>query len=625
MARRATRQGTTRRRPARKSTGRRAKATRRAPKKPRRSFLLWATKWSIVLAIWGAVVGGAVLLWFSWGLPDIDRLAAQERRPGIVLNAGDGSRLASFGDNYGVRRDIKELPVHVPQAVVAIEDRRFYQHPGVDLRGVARAAYTNLARGRLAQGGSTLTQQLAKNLFLTPERTFSRKIRELILAWRLERRFTKDELLTIYLNQVYMGAGTYGVEAAAQRYFGRSARDLSVYQSAVLAGLLRAPSRWNPATDPQAAHRRAQTVLAAMVDAGFVSRGDADAAVAAAVPGTAGTTATSGALYFADWVLPRLAGFAGLSGGDVVVETTLDPALQALAERVVAAAPRPDGAQVALVAMTPDGAVRAMVGGVDYADSQFNRAAQALRQPGSAFKPFVYLAALEDGATPQSQYLDAPIAVGDWSPRNAGDRYLGTVSLRDALAQSLNSVAVRTIEQVGPRAAADVARRVGIASDLSINPSLALGTSEVTPLELTAAYAVFANAGNGVLPHGVREIRDPRATVLYRRDGGGPGRAVAPEHVATMHTLLASVITDGTGRAARLDRPAAGKTGTSQDSRDAWFVGYTADLVAGVWVGHDDARPMADGTTGGGVPARIWQAFMAQAHAGLPPRPLPGP
>lgn len=585
---------------------------------------MWAVKWSLVAAIWGGVVAAGAVAWFSWGLPDIDALAGEARRPGIILTARDGTRLASFGDNYGVRRDVKELPAHVPQAVVAIEDRRFYDHPGVDLRGVARAAFTNLARGRIAQGGSTLTQQLAKNLFLTPERTFSRKFRELILAWRLERRFTKDELLTIYLNQVYMGAGTYGVEAAAQRYFSRSARDLTVYQSAVLAGLLRAPSRWNPATDPDAAHRRAQTVLAAMVDAGFVTSGDANTAVANANPGATAARASSGSLYFADWVLPRLAGFVGLSGGDVVVETTLDPALQALAERVVAETARPDGAQVALVAMTPDGAVRAMVGGVNYRRSQFNRAAQALRQPGSAFKPFVYLAALEAGLTPDTRLLDAPITVGDWSPRNAGDQYLGEVSLRQALAQSLNSVAVRAIEQVGPRATAAVARRVGIASDLTVNPSLALGTSEVTPMELTAAYAVFANGGQGVLPHGVREIRDPGATVLYRRDGGGPGRAIDAEHVATMHALLAAVISEGTGTAAQLARPAAGKTGTSQDSRDAWFVGYTADLVAGVWIGHDDARPMADGATGGGAPAQIWQAFMQKAHAGLPPRPLPG-
>ncbi len=601
----------------------RKRGAKRRPARQRPSILLWFLKWSVVAGIWGAVVVAGVVAWFSFGLPQIDRLAVEGRRPGVVLVAVDGTRLASFGDNYGARRDVSELPSHLPQAVVAIEDRRFYNHPGVDLRGVARAFVVNITRGRISQGASTLTQQLAKNLFLTPERTFSRKIRELILAIRLERRFTKDELLTIYLNQVYMGAGTYGVEAASQRYFQRSARDIDVYQSAILAGLLRAPSRWNPANDPVGAHDRALTVLAAMTGAGFITSDQAAAAAANGDLSRAANRVSDGALYFADWVLPQLAGFVGLAGGDVVVETTLDPGLQRLAERLVKVTAAETGAQAALLAMTPDGAVRAMVGGVDYRDSQFNRAAQAMRQPGSAFKPFVYLAALESGMTPDTVLQDAPITIGDWSPRNAGDSYLGAVSLRQALADSLNSVAVRVIEQVGPRQVIDVARRTGIASDLAPNPSLALGASEVTPLELATAYAVFANGGRGVINHGIREIRDADAAVLFRRDGGGLGRVIDRDHLATMHALLSAVVTDGTGRAARLDRPAAGKTGTSQESRDAWFVGYTADLVTAVWIGHDDARSMGD-VVGGGAPARLWRDFMQAAHQGVPARPLSG-
>jgi len=619
--RRPGRRGAGTRRPTarRRRSGGRTRATTRG----RGTLLGWVLKWSLSLAIWGAVAGIAYIGWLAWDLPDIERLRDQARRPGIVLLAADGSRLASFGDLYGARVDVAELPGYLPGAVIAIEDRRYYDHPGVDLRGILRSALVNIRAGGVVQGGSTLTQQLAKNLFLTPERSLNRKLREVMLALWLEASFSKDELLTVYLNRVYFGSGTYGVEAAAQKFFGRSARQVSVYEAALLAGLLKAPSRLNPVNDPEAARQRALVVLDAMVAAGSLTGQQASQA-AANRRGFAGEAVRAGAgRYYADWIMAQVAGYVGLAEGSLIVETDFDPALQAIVERAVRAQPAPGGAQVAVVVMAPDGAVRAMVGGRDYGASQFNRATQALRQPGSAFKPFVYLAALEAGLTPDTKIEDAPITIDGWSPRNFGRKFRGTVTLREAVARSLNTVAVRVSEQVGRQTVADVGHRLGLVSQLKTGPSLALGASEVTLMELTAAYAVFGNGGTGVLAYGIREIRDGSGDVLYRRAGTGTGRVVKKIHVETMNQLLNAVVEWGTGKAAKLDRPAAGKTGTSQDYRDAWFIGYTSDLVAGVWMGNDDGRPMAQ-VTGGGAPARLWRRIMLDAQQGQPVRALAG-
>jgi penicillin-binding protein 1A len=587
-------------------------------------------KWTAVAAIWLCVVGAVGFAWISWDLPDIDSLAPSDsvtRRQAVTLLADDGTPLAAYGDLWGRRLTVGELPKPLTQAVLAIEDRRFYEHGGVDPRGVLRAVYANLAAGRLAQGGSTLTQQLAKNLFLTPERSLERKLKELVLAFRLERRFSKDELLAIYLNRVYLGAGSYGVEAAAQRYFGHSARTLDLYEGALIAGLLKAPSRYNPRSDPEAARTRTRIVLAAMVEAGFVDRATADAAArrGEAAGFTAARAFGGDIRYFTDWALERASGYAGTTRDDLTVASTLAPRLQAAAEAVAARAAGA-GFQVALVALSPDGAVRAMVGGADYGESQFNRATQALRQPGSAFKPVVYLPALEAGMTPDTVIDDAPITVDGWSPENFDRRFRGPVSLREGMAQSLNTVAVRVAENVGRDRVIRAARRLGIASELTPHPALALGAGEVTLLDLTAAYAVFANGGIAVLPYGVREI-DAGGRTLYRLDAGRrPGAVVEPAAAAAMSDLLQAVIRTGTGTAARLDRPAAGTTGTSQDYRDAWFVGYTAELVAGVWLGHDDGAPLKlDGkpVTGGGLPAQLWHDFMAAALKGVPARGLP--
>ena len=593
-----------------------------------RTPVLWFLKWSLVATIWAALIGAVMLAWFAWDLPSTDGLqptAAQTRRPGIVLLDAEGGRLASYGDLYGRRLSAKELPPHLIQAVVAIEDRRFFEHSGVDLRGLLRAMAVNVRSGRFVQGGSTLTQQLAKNLFLTPERTIERKLKELLLALRLERRFGKNELLSIYLNRVYLGSGTYGVEAAAQRYFGISARDIDVYQAALLAGLLRAPSRLNPAHDPAAARQRTNVVLRAMVEAGFVTAEEARelrrrAAVSQLARADARTGTGAGPSqsrrYFADWVLGQAAGITGRSGRDLRVETTLGPRLQDLASEIVGNA-ETGGAQVALVAMTPGGEVCAMVGGRGYDESQFNRVTQALRQPGSAFKPIVYLPALEAGLTPDTRVLDAPITVDGWTPRNFSGAFRGELTLREAVARSINSTAVRVAEDIGRDNVLQAARRLGITSELTVHPSVSLGAGEVTLLDLTAAYAVFANGGAAVSPYGLVEVR-AGDEVLYRHRRRAANQVVAPKHVAAMDQMLRAVVDWGTGSKAAFGRSAAGKTGTSQDSRDAWFIGYTEKLVTGVWVGNDNGNPMAPvngrAMTGGGVPAEVWRDFMRAAH-----------
>ena len=580
----------------------------------------------IVLGIWAAVILAGLVAYYAYDLPDVSKIAETTRRPSVTLLAADGSEIAAFGDLYGETVTVRELPPHLPRAVLAVEDRRFYEHPGLDVMGLLRAVVVNLREGRVVQGGSTISQQLAKVLFLEPERTLKRKVQELLLALWLERRFTKDQILTLYMNRVYLGAGTYGVDAAARRYFGKPAARVSLYEAALLAGLLRAPSRYNPANNADLADRRAKVVLEAMEAAGFVSAGEA--ALAYAEKSRGRPTIGRHARHFADWVMAQVQSFVGRPGRDLVVVTTLDPALQRIAEaeseRLLEGAGQERGAaQAAFVALTPEGAVRAMVGGRDYADSQFNRAVQALRQPGSAFKPFVFLAALEHGASPDSRAQDAPVKLGKWQPRNYKDRYYGDVTLREAFARSLNSVSVRLTQEVGPEAVADVARRLGITSDLQASGAIALGASEVSLLELTGAYGAFANRGEAVWPFGIEQIRESDGRILYRREGGGPGRVVAPARVGAMTDLMRAVVAWGTGKKADPGRPAAGKTGTSQDFRDAWFIGFTAELVAGAWVGNDDGTSMK-AVTGGSLPAELWGRVLSQGLAGRPIRALPG-
>jgi penicillin-binding protein 1A len=595
-------------------------SNRRWPKR----LLLWSLKWGFICAIWGIVIGGGIAAWYAVDLPDIDTALAATRPPTVTVVAADGVIIAESGDLYGLPVQARNLPPALIQAVLATEDRRFYSHFGLDPIGLARALVANVRAGGVVQGGSTLTQQLAKNLFLTPARTIKRKVQEVLLAVWLERHFSKDQILTVYLNRVYLGAGTYGVEAAARRYFGRRARDLDIYQSAMLAGLLKAPSRYNPAASPERAARRTAQVLANMVAAGYLSEADIRAARRGRkIVITAHRRATR---HFVDWVLEQVPAFVSPGDRDLVVVTTLDSRLQRAAEAAVLKALDGPGkavkaSQGALVAMAHDGAVRAMVGGRDYRASQFNRATQARRQPGSAFKPFVYVAGLETGLRPHSRLVDAPITIEGWSPRNFKRRHRGEVTLTTAMADSINTIAVQVAERAGRTAVVRAARRLGITAPLKATPSLALGVGEVSLIELTAAYGAFANGGIGVWAYGIEEVRDATGRALYRRSGSGPGRVLDGRVAADMGAMLGAVITGGTGRAAAFGRPAAGKTGTSQEFRDAWFVGYSADLVAGVWVGNDNGKPMQN-VTGGGLPARLWRRFMTVAHAGLAPRPL---
>jgi penicillin-binding protein 1A len=584
--------------------------------------------WGAVAALWLliAAIGGTV--WIGVHLPPIQSLEIPKRPPSIKIVDLRGRPLATRGDMGGTAITLKDLPRYVPQAFVAIEDRRFYAHHGIDPIGVARALIANLLHRSVAQGGSTITQQLAKNLFLSQERTLTRKVQEVVLALWLERKFSKTQILELYLNRVYFGAGAYGIEAAAQRYFAKPAHKLTLAEAAMLAGLVRSPSRLSPSRNPDGAERRARLVLAAMIDSNFVGRSMAKAALSH--PAQAVKPAGAGSVgYVADWIMDVLDDLIGRVEQDVVVETAIDATLQEVAENALVDELARKGAkagvgQGAIVAMSPDGAVRAMVGGRNYGESQFNRAVAAKRQPGSAFKPFVYLTAIERGLTPETIREDKPISVKGWRPENYSREYFGPVTLKQALAMSLNTVSVRLTLELGPTAVVRTAYRLGIASKLEPNASISLGTSEVSLIELVTAYASFANGGLAVVPHVVERVRLANGTLLYARPQQSLGRIIEPRYAAMMNAMMRETLLTGTAHNADLPGwPAAGKTGTSQDFRDAWFVGYTGHLVAGVWLGNDDASPTRR-TTGGGLPVEIWSRFMKPAHQSVPVAGLPG-
>lgn len=620
--------------PSRKTSARRkpskAAASRGSRRRTRRGlFGIFArlVYWGFVLAIWGGIAAAGLVVYYGAKMPSATTWAIPERAPNIKIVSVDGKLIANRGMSGGEAVGLGGMSPYIPQAVIAIEDRRFYSHFGIDPIGLARAMVTNLTSGRLSQGGSTLTQQLAKNLFLKPERTLERKVQEVLLALWLEHKHSKDQILAMYLNRVYFGSGAYGVEAASRRYFGKGARDVSLSEAALLAGLLKAPSRLSPARDPKAAEERAQLVLAAMRDQGLVSAKEFTYAMSA--PATRSPSYWTGSEnYVADTVMEELPDLIGEVEGDIVVDTTIDLTLQKLAEKSIRRlidenGKKLDVGQAALVSIDNSGAVRAMVGGYDYSTSQFDRASEARRQPGSAFKPFVYMAALEAGRTPESVRNDAPIRIGKWKPENYGGKYYGEVTLATALANSLNSVAAQLAMEVGPDAVVEAAHRMGIRSDLQNNVSIALGTSEVTPLELTAAYVPFANGGYRPPVHFVRRVTTAKGKVLYENAGGAAPRVIRPEIVGMMNSMMTGAVEVGTARKAAFAWPAAGKTGTSQNSRDAWFVGYTANLTTGVWFGNDDGRPMKK-VTGGALPAQAWHEFMVAAHEGVPVAPLPG-
>jgi penicillin-binding protein 1A len=584
--------------------------------------------WSIVVGLWAAIGALVMVVWAGATLPAMQLLEVPKRPPTIEIVGVDGRPLVSRGEMSGIDVPIKELPPYLPRAFIAIEDRRFYQHHGIDPIGLARATWANVLRRGVSQGGSTITQQLAKNLFLTQERTLWRKMQELVFALWLERKLSKAEILELYLNRVYFGSGAYGVEAAAQRYFAKSARQVSIAEAAMLAGLVKSPSRLAPSRNPRGAERRAQAVLMAMSEQGFVT--ETMAKLALALPARAIKTTGAGSInYVADWIMDVLDDLVGRVEQDLVVETTIDPALQAAAEKALVDELALKGAKLdigqgAIVTMTPGGAVRALVGGRNYAESQFNRAVAAKRQPGSAFKPFVYLTAIERGLHAESVREDKPIVLKGWRPENYNREYHGPVTLRQALARSLNTVAVRLTLEVGANAVAKTAYRMGIASKLENNPSLALGTSEVSLIELVGAYAPFANGGEAAVPHVIERVRTQSGMVLFTRAAPALGRIAEARDVAMMNAMMRETLLSGTAQRAQIAGwPAAGKTGTSQDFRDAWFIGFTAHLVTGVWLGNDDASPTRK-ATGGGLPVDIWNRVMRVAHYGIPVASLPG-
>lgn len=586
-------------------------------KPPRR---LWRRifYWGAVMALWVGIGVAGLVGYYAMDLPDTQQLWKVENSPEFRFYGAEEKLLARRGRLQGRPLLFRDLPPDLVHAVVAIEDRRFFSHFGLDFRGLARAMVSNIRSGAVVAGGSTLTQQLAKNVFLDPERTLKRKVQELLLAFWMEATLTKEEIFALYMNRVYFGAGAYGVHAASETYFNRPVPELTLGEAATLAGLLKAPSRLAPNRNPSAAHDRAQLVLQAMVDAGYLK--DTDLADDPLSKVTIVTRSNDTAHYAIDWALEQLPDFIGRPRTDLDVVTTLDPVMQLAAEQAARHVLDASGqdrkvSQVAMVIMTPQGAVRAMVGGRSYEMSQYNRAILAQRQPGSAFKPIIYLAALEAGYKPGDILQDTPFSVGDWSPQNYDRLYRGPVTLTDALANSLNTVAAQLSEAVGRETVIETARRLGITSPLYPHPSIALGVFELSLIELTATYATLANGGYRTFPYIIEEVVSHSGNEFYSRRAGAAVPVIKPEIVQDLQDMLVAGVESGTGRGAHIDGlRIGGKTGTSQTWRDAWFIGMTGDLVVGVWVGNDDGSPM-DRITGGSIPAQIFREFMvAQAR-----------
>lgn len=614
----------------RSGTKRRQKKTARGKAKSSNllvRFIKASTYWCFVLGIWGAIGIGGILVYYGAKMPSTASWNVPQRPPNVRIVSYDGQIIANRGITGGQALLLSEMSPYVPQAVIAIEDRRFYSHFGIDPIGLARAMYSNLVAGRTVQGGSTLTQQLAKNLFLSPDRTLERKVQEVLLAIWLEQKFTKDQILEMYLNRVYFGSGSYGVEAASRRYFQKSARQVNLAEAALLAGLLKAPSRLSPAKNPDLAEARGQVVLGAMHRAGFIDDGEATTALTQ--PQTRAQSYWTGSENFAaDRVMDDLKKLIGDVKEDLIIETTLDFNLQKRAETVLRQTLDTNGkkynvSEGAIVAIDAGGAIQVLIGGRSYETSQYDRASEALRQPGSAFKPFVYTAALEQGQTPRTIRNDGPVRIGKWTPKNYDEKYRGPVTLTEALSKSLNTIAAQLVMEVGPKNVAKTAKRMGIEAKLNPNASIALGTSEVTLLELTSSYAPFMNGGFKATPHIIKRISTTDGQLLFENVFDHPPRVLAPKVARQMNEMLTQVVARGTGRKAQLDNwQVAGKTGTSQSFRDALFIGYTANLTAGVWLGNDNGKPTKK-VTGGGFPAQIWHDVMVHAHEGMSIASLP--
>ena len=582
-------------------------------------------KWLFLTFIWAVLFISIAVTWSLLNLPETESIKIS-RQPSITFLDKEGRIIASYGDIYGQSIQFDDLPRNLINAVIVTEDKDFFFPPWYRSEGNYKSQLCQFKGWKNCSGGSTITQQLAKNLFLTPERSFTRKLHELILSFWLEMRFSKEQLLSIYLNRVYLGSGTYGVQAASEKYFNKKVEELNLYECALIASLLKAPSKYNPIANEQLSRERTSKVLENMHKSNLITAKNIAEAKNNNKKYNKFTSAPKSTRYFIDWLLPRVKSYLGEINEDLIVRTTLDVKLQELAEKSVnSITSRFSSAdQSALVALDLDGGVKAMIGGRDYGDTQFNRVTQAQRQPGSAFKIFVYLAGLKEGYEPQDEIVDSAIDINGWSPKNYKKEYLGEISLFEAFSKSINTVAVKLSESIGRENVIKMARSMGITSPILNSPSLALGTSEVNLLELTAAYDVLANSGNGILVHGIRSIENTSGKTLFMRKGKGPGKVLDSELVNTMIKMMENTIETGTGKNARINRPAAGKTGTSQSLRDAWFIGFSSELVVGVWFGNDDDSPM-NNITGGTAPAILWRDFMKKAHLGRAPQALTSP
>ena len=591
-----------------------------SPRTPKKSSFLWIlAKAFFTVCIWGLCAAALSILWFSYDLPSVQQLQESHRKPSVVIQSESGEILATYGDLHANLVNIKDLPPYVYQAVLAIEDRRFFHHFGLDFIGLLRAAYENYRANRVVQGGSTITQQLGKNflqaqgLYKITDRSLRRKVQEAIMALWLEWNFTKEQILTIYLNRVYLGSGTYGIDAAAQKYFNTTANNLNVYQAALIAGLLKAPSRYSPLSHPERSLERGAVVLHQMAEEGYIQNPQHyidDARKNLLRRNEERMLGQhSNVKFFTDWIYDQLSGYVPMDQ-DLVVTTTLNPAMQRHMEKICAEHAHKGedfkASEVAMVSMTKKGAVRAMMGGYNYRKSQFNRATQALRQSGSTFKLFVYLAGLEHGFTPDTMFDDSPVHIGNWSPSSFKWRARGEITMREGFAYSVNPVTVRVGYAAGAKKILEVAHRLGITSEPKNNLSITLGAMDTTLMQLTSAFATFANKGLSVWPYGIVEIKNRQGQVLYKRTEGKPIRVVARHHFDHMYSMLSSVVTWGTGRAAKTAK--GGKSGSNGD-RDAWFLGYTDDLVGGVWVGNDNCSPMVKKSVGGRLPTWIWEAY----------------
>ncbi|ADG08723.1 penicillin-binding protein 1A [Caulobacter segnis] len=599
------------------------------PAKPQRTPFQALVYWGTVLGIWGLIFVVAFFAVFARDLPDTSTLYDVKRQPSINYLDRSGALLAVRGSQYAPPVDIDALPEYVPAAFVAIEDRQFYHHFGFNPWGIIRSAVWNATHDGPQRGGSTITQQLARNLFLSPAQNYRRKAQELILAVWLEMKFSKKQILALYMNRVYFGAGAYGIEAASQRYFNKPAKELSIGEAALLAGMMKGPARYSPVSAKERAARRATIVLDEMVRIKAITPEQRDEAFKTPVQVSA-TLANQRAQYFTDYIDAQVRSLVGEPTEDLVVETTLDLPIQVAAERAVKQGvesyEKQGVQQSALVAIDGEGRIRAYVGGADYADSQFDRATTARRQAGSAFKPFVYLTAMEQGRTPDVVVVDEPVKIGNWEPRNYTGKYLGAITMQTALAESINTVAARLASEVGTSNVANTARRLGITSKIQLDPSMALGAVEVSPMEMAQAYAPFANGGFLAKGYGIERIRTAKGKVLYDHNVDKQARAavIGSPALQYMNQMMREVVAAGTGK--RADVPGydiAGKTGTTSDYRDAWFVGYTGGFVTAVWTGKDDNTTMRR-VTGGGAPAEIWRSFMTAALPRLKATPIPG-